>query len=90
MLASLSRSAEVRRRCAALHLLFAGNRDTQALDQTYLLCRSLKQLLDDEPSLAHLRAVEERAAGYFCGPAPESLRAQIVRALVLLDSRQRA
>ena len=90
MIASLSRSAQIRRRCAALHLLFAGNRDTQALDQVYLLCRSLKQLLEDERSLAHLRAVEERAAGYFCGPAPESLRAQIVRSLVLLGTRQGA
>jgi hypothetical protein len=85
--ASIGRSAEIRRRCAALHLLFAGNRDTQALDQVYLLCRSLKQLLADEPSLAQLQAVEERAARFFCGPAPESLRPQIVRALVLLGAR---
>jgi hypothetical protein len=86
----VNRAREIRRRCAALHILFAGSRDTHALDQVYVLCRSLKQLLEDEPSLAHLQAVEEQAARFFCGPAPESLRPQIVRALVLLGTRQGA
>jgi hypothetical protein len=85
----LSHSSEIHRRCAALHLLFAhggGANNTQALDQVYLLCRSLRQIVNDERSLAHLRSVEDNAARFFCGPAPEPLRPHIVRALVLLDN----